>query len=51
MIKYTKYKNSPYFKGTMLWDRLPDEMIGIPTILEFKRDIKKRFFSFNGKKH
>ena len=26
MIKHTKYKNSPYFKGTLLWDRLPGEV-------------------------
>ena len=43
----TKYKNSSYFKGIILWDRLPVGVIGLPTILEFKRDIKKRFSPCN----
>ena len=42
-----KYKNSPYFKGTILWDRLPDDMITITTLLEFKRRIKPLFSPFN----
>ena len=39
----TKHKNSPYFKGAILWDLLPDEMINLPSLSEFKRDIKNRF--------
>ena len=42
-----KYKNSPYFKGTVLWDLLPNDVINLPTILEFKRAIKLRFMPFN----
>ena len=43
----TKYKNSPYFKGTVLWDRLPDTTIGLGSLLEFKREIRKCFCPFN----
>ena len=32
----SKYKNSPYFKGTILWDRLPDNVISLPSLLGFK---------------
>ena len=42
-----KYKSSPYFKETILWDRLPDTVISLETLLEFKKEIKKRFFPFN----
>ena len=43
----TKYKNSPYFKGTVLWDRLPDTTIALGSLLEFKREIRKCFCPFN----
>ena len=42
-----KYKNSPYFKGTILWDHLPDDVIALPSLLEYKKDIKLRFSVFN----
>ena len=42
-----KYKNSPYFKGTVLWDLLPNDVINLPTLLEFKSTIKLRFMPFN----
>ena len=42
-----KYQSSPYFKGTILWDRLPNDVISKPTLLEFKRDIKCHFSPFN----
>ena len=43
----SKYKSSPYFKGTILWDGLPDHVIALPTLLEFKRDLKTRISPFN----
>ena len=29
-----KYKSSPYFKGTILWDRFPNDVISKPTLLK-----------------
>ena len=40
----SKYKNSQYFKGSGLWDNLPNDVISIPTLATFK-DKLKRFFS------
>ena len=45
--KSRKYKNSPYFKGTILWDLLPNDVINLPTLLEFKRAVKMCFTPFN----
>ena len=42
-----KYKSSPYFKGTLLWDSLAVDVITQPTLLEFKRTIKIHFSPFN----
>ena len=43
----SKYKGSPYFKGTIPWERLPDDVIALPTLLEFKYRIKAIFSPFN----
>ena len=32
-----KYKNSPYFKGSELWNTLPNATIDCDTIYEFKK--------------
>ena len=45
--KSTKYKNSPYFKGSVLWDTLPADVISIPTLGEFKARIRRIFSPFN----
>ena len=42
-----KYKSSPYFKGTLSWDSLAVDVITQPTLLEFKRIIKRHFSPFN----
>ena len=42
-----KYKSSPYFKGTILWDRLPDNVINLLTLLEFKKELKNIFRPFS----
>ena len=43
-----KYKNSPYFKGAILWNSfIPDYIILPPTLLEFKMCVKRLFFPFN----
>ena len=42
-----KYKGSPYFKGTILWDSLPADVILLSTLNEFKARIKRIFAPFN----
>ena len=36
-----KYKSSPYFKGTILWDSLPVDIITSPAIKEFKLKLRR----------
>ena len=38
-----KYKNSPYYKGSQLWDALPLTTINCDTLYEFKKHLKKRY--------
>ena len=42
-----KYKSSPFFKGTILWDSLPDEIITCPTIKEFKLKLRRLYTPFD----
>ena len=42
-----KYKSSLCFKGTILWDCLPDNVINLLTLLEFKKEVKSRFQPFS----
>ena len=42
-----KYQRSPYYKGTLLWDSLPADIIILPTLLEFKVRLKRLFSPFN----
>ena len=39
----SKYKNSPYFKGPVLWDTLPNDAISILTLVTFKDKLKTIF--------
>ena len=34
-----KYKNSPYYKGAILWDGLPNDAKNCQTLLEFKKQL------------
>ena len=43
----SKYKSSPYFKGSTLWDNLPVEVIQIPVLSEFKTKIRRIFSPLN----
>ena len=36
----TKYKTSPFYKVSLYWDTLPDDIIRIPTLAEFKTKLK-----------
>ena len=38
-----KYKNSPYHKGTELWDLLPLDIIQSDSIFQFKPCLKRRY--------
>ena len=43
----SKYKSSPYFKGTVLWDNLPFNVITIPTLDDSKVRIRRIFTPFD----
>ena len=45
--KNGKHKSSPYFKGTVLWKSLPDNVVTLPTLIEFNRFMKRHFSWFN----
>ena len=34
-----KYKNSPYYKGAILWDGLPNLVKNSQTLLDFKKNL------------
>ena len=38
-----KYKNSPYYKGSILWDGLPNDVKNSQTLLEFKKHLKRLY--------
>ena len=42
-----KYQRSPYFKGTELWNLLPDNVISLPSLYEFKNRLKGIYSPFN----
>ena len=43
----SKYKKSPYFKGSVLWDTLSNDVISIPTLVTFKDKLKRIFSPFD----
>ena len=43
----SKYKSSPYFKGSVSWDKLPADIIRLPTLIEFKAKLKGIFSPYN----
>ena len=42
-----KYKNSLYFKVTLLWDSVADDVILLPMLVHFKTRLKRHFIPFN----
>ena len=38
-----KYKNSPFFKGSELWDELPNDIIACDSIFQFKKKLKCKY--------
>ena len=45
----SKYKSSPYFKGSTMWDKLPLDVIRAPTLCEFRIKKRRIFTPFNEK--
>ena len=42
-----KYKNSPYYKGSLLWDSLPVNIRNSTTLLEFKKNLNTIYKEYN----
>ena len=42
-----KYKNSPYYKGSLIWDTLPPVAKQCTTISEFKKCLKTVYNAYN----
>ena len=45
--KNVKYKNSPYYKGSLLWDSLPVNIRNNTTLLEFKKNLNTIYKEYN----
>ena len=44
-----KYRNSPYFKASKLWDTMPMDVTGIGTICKLIKDLKALYILFDDK--
>ena len=42
-----KYRSSPYYKGSLLWDELPPEAKRCTAMLEFKKHLKNIYRTYN----
>ena len=42
-----KYKNSPYYKGALLWDALPVKAKNSKTLLGFKKHVKSMYMTYD----
>ena len=42
-----KYKNSPYYKGAVLWDTTPASVRNSLSLLDFKKQLKTIYRHFN----
>ena len=43
----TKYASSPFYKGTLIWDKLPEETQLAENIFQFKKDINRLYKTFD----
>ena len=43
----TKYRSSPYYKGSLLWDKLPPDAKRSLTLLEFKKYLKNVYKTYD----
>ena len=41
-----QFKNSPFFKGSELWKLLPNDIVLIDSIFQFKQALKRRYTTF-----
>ena len=44
-----KYRNSPYYKGAVLWDELPVSTRTCNSLLDFKKHLKMIYAKYNSK--
>ena len=44
-----KYKNSPYYKGALLWDSLPVIARNSVNLLEFKKQLKVVYRAYDNR--
>ena len=44
-----RYKNSPYYKGALLWDNLPIHVRTCETLLDFKKRLNSIFKTYDSK--
>ena len=44
-----KYKNSPFFKGTLLWDTLLRQMKQCMSLIEFKKSLSGVYLRYDDK--
>ena len=42
-----KYRNSPYYKGSLLWDSLPPGIKENITLLDFKKSLRIVYQTYN----
>ena len=42
-----KYKNSPFYKGALLWDKLPVSAKQCVTLIEFKKGLSRVYREYN----
>ena len=42
-----KYKTSPYYKGSLLWDTLPIGIRSSENIVEFKKGLSRLFLRYD----
>ena len=43
-----KYRNSPYYKGALLWDTMSDTLRRSTNMLEFKKGLLKQYKTYTG---
>ena len=49
IIIIIKYKNSPFYKGALLWDTLPRQMKQFMSLIEFKKSLNNVYLRYDDK--
>ena len=42
-----KYKNSPYYKGSLIWDELPHDVRRAEILVDFKKLLSKHYVRYD----